>query len=277
MDLGLNGRTAVITGGNSGIGVGLSREFAREGCNVVIAARDVERSHQVAEQAEQLGGKAIAIQTDITNRRSVDAMVAQTLELYGSIEILVNNAGGPRFVTPFEDMKAEDIQWELDLNIWGVVNCTQAVGREMISKGYGSIVNISSQSSLLPKAGSQLVNYAGSKGYINSFTKALAFDWAAKGIRVNNIAPGWILPYTKEDVSSGSNWKRFAFDFFGDPETMREKVAKGEGFNLGDDLLIRRAGSPTDIAYAALFLASDVSSYITGALISIGGGGYMPT
>ena len=95
MELGLGGKTAVITGGNSGIGVGLSREFAREGCNVVIAARDVEKSLQVAEQAERLGGKAIAIQTDVTERDSVDAMVAKTVEQFGCIEILINNAAVP--------------------------------------------------------------------------------------------------------------------------------------------------------------------------------------
>lgn len=276
MDLKLRGKTAVITGGNSGIGIGLSLKFAAEGCNVVIVGRDMGKAREVAARAEQLGGAAIALQADITDRSAVEAMTQAAIEHFGAISILINNAGGPGAISPFEEKDEAALRSEIDLNIWGAVHCAQVVGKAMIVSGGGSIINISSMSAVVPKSGSGMVNYAGTKGYINSMTRALAFEWASKGIRVNNISPGWIIPYSREDVSEGSNWRRFAFDFFGEPDEARKRIAGGEdSYISGDDLPIRRAGSPDDIAYAALYLASEVSSYCTGQTISVSGGSYM--
>jgi NAD(P)-dependent dehydrogenase (short-subunit alcohol dehydrogenase family) len=276
MELKLRGKTAVITGGNSGIGLGLSLQFAAEGCNVVIVGRDMKKAREVAARAEKLGGRAVALQADITNRAAVEAMTRAAVDTFGTISILINNAGGPSSISPFEEMDDTGLRSEIDLNIWGVIHCTQAVGKVMIASGGGSIVNISSTSAVIPKSGFGMVNYAGSKGYINSMTRALAYEWASKGIRVNNISPGWIIPYSRDDVSEGSNWRRFAFESFGEPDEARARIAAGtDSYLSASDLPIRRAGSPDDIAYAALYLASDVSSYCTGQTLSVSGGSYM--
>jgi len=277
MDLNLSGKTAIITGGSGGIGRGLVLEFAREGINVVSASRDATTGQQLADEAQQMGlrGKILAIKTDVTQRASVDAMIAQANAEFGPIDILVNNAGGVAHPSNFEDFDAEGRQWEIALNIDGVVNCCQAAGKQMLEQGRGSIINISSNSSLLGEAAAHIAHYGGVKGFVNSFSKALAWEWAKKGIRVNNICPGWIVPYKQEQVGSGSFWNRFGFEQIGTPDAMEKALEDGKLFNMSG-LPIPRLGRPEDIAYLTLFLASDLSSYITGQLISVSGGAYMP-
>ena len=277
MDLNLSGKTAIITGGSGGIGRGLVLEFAREGINVVSASRDTTTGQQLADEAQQMGlrGKILAIKTDVTQRASVDAMIAQANAEFGPIDILVNNAGGVAHPSNFEDFDAEGRQWEIALNIDGVVNCCQAAGKQMLEQGRGSIINISSNSSLLGEAAAHIAHYGGVKGFVNSFSKALAWEWAKKGIRVNNICPGWIVPYKQEQVGSGSFWNRFGFEQIGTPDAMEKALEDGKLFNMSG-LPIPRLGRPEDIAHLALFLAADVSSYITGQLISVSGGAYMP-
>jgi len=277
MDLNLSGKTAIITGGSGGIGHGLVLEFAREGINVISASRDATTGQKLADEAQQMGlrGKILAIKTDVTQRASVDAMIAQANAEFGPIDILVNNAGGVAHPSNFEDFDAEGRQWEIALNIDGVVNCCQAAGKQMLEQGRGSIINISSNSSLLGEAAAHIAHYGGVKGFVNSFSKALAWEWAKKGIRVNNICPGWIVPYKQEQVGSGSFWNRFGFEQIGTPDAMEKALEDGKLFNMSG-LPIPRLGRPEDIAHLALFLAADVSSYITGQLISVSGGAYMP-
>jgi NAD(P)-dependent dehydrogenase (short-subunit alcohol dehydrogenase family) len=145
----------------------------------------------------------------------------------------------------------------------------------MLARGTGSVINISSNSSLLGEAAANIAHYGGVKGFVNSFSKALAWEWAKKGIRVNNICPGWIVPYNENEVGSGSFWNRFGFEQIGKPDAMQQALAEGTLYNMSG-LPIPRLGRPEDIANLALFLASDVSSYITGQLISVSGGAYMP-
>jgi len=277
MDLGLAGKTVVITGGSGGIGRGLLMEFAREGCNVVNASRDMDIGKAIEADAKSQGlkGAIVSIKTDITDRKSVDAMVKATHDRFGLVDILVNNAGGVAAQSPFEQLSEETRRWELALNVDGVVNCCQAVAEDMLSRGSGSVVNIGSNSSLLGEAAQQVVHYGATKGFVNSFSKALAYEWGPKGVRVNNIAPGWIVPYKNDDVGPGSFWNRLVVDNRGKPEQMQEALDSGQLQNMAN-LPIRRLGRPEDIAYLALFLASDVSGYITGQLISVSGGVYMP-
>ena len=119
------------------------------------------------------------------------------------------------------------------------------------------------------------MHYGATKGFVNSFTKGLAWEWAKKGVRLNNICPGWIVPHEEEQVGEGSFWNRFGFSVFGKPDQMQSAMEKGTLFNMSG-LPIPRLGRPEDIAYMAMFLASDRASYITGQLISVGGGAYMP-
>jgi len=277
MDLELAGKTVIVTGGSGGIGRGLVLEFAREGANVVSASRDDATGRKLAEEAQQLGlkGRILAVKTDVTQRASVDAMVAEANAAFGPIDVLVNNAGGVAHPSPFEEFDDEGRRWEIALNIDGVVNCTQAVAKDMLGRGKGSVINVSSNSSLLGEAAANIVHYGGVKGFVNSFSKTLAWEWAKKGVRVNNICPGWIVPYKDEDVGDGSFWNRFGFEQIGRPDDMQSALEQGTLYNMSG-LPIPRLGRPEDIAYLAMFLASDVSSYITGQLISVSGGAYMP-
>jgi len=276
MDLELAGKAAVITGGSGGIGRGLLLEFAREGMNVVSASRDARTGEAIAADAEEMGlpGKILAVATDVTDRASVDAMVALTEERFGSIEVLVNNAGGVARTAPAESFAEEDRAWEKALNVDGVVNCCQAVGRGMLERKRGSIVNVSSNSSLLGEAAHFTAHYGGTKGFVNSYSKALAYEWADRNVRVNTIAPGWIVPYGDDEMGPGSFWNRFGKEVIGMPSKMAEEAEQGRLFNMSN-LPLKRLGRPEDIAYAALFFASNKSSYMTGQLVSVGGGSWM--
>ncbi|MFK7977704.1 MAG: SDR family NAD(P)-dependent oxidoreductase [Halioglobus sp.] len=276
MDLGLKGKTAIITGGSGGIGRGLVMEFAKEGLNVISASRDAATGEAMAAEAEKAGyaGKILAVATDVTDRSSVDAMVARCNEVFGPVDVLVNNAGGVAHMADFENFDEEGRKWEIALNIDGVVNCCQAVAGDMLGRASGSVINISSNSSLLGEAAANIVHYGGVKGFVNSFSKSLAWEWAKKGVRVNNICPGWIVPEEEEHVGEGSFWNRFGFDMMGRPDEMQTALEDGTLYNMSS-LPIPRLGRPEDIANLSLFLASDVSSYITGQLISVSGGAYM--
>ena len=276
MDLGLSGQTVVVTGASGGIGRGLVQGFADEGCNVVLASRDDAKCGEVAATCAQRPGQTLVVKTDVTDTGSVADLIARTHEVFGDIHVLVNNAGGVAYPRNWEEKPADEMQWEVDLNVWGVVHCTNAVGAQMLARGSGAIVNITSNSALEPSAGNMVANYAGTKGYVMSMSKALAYEWGPKGVRINCVAPGWIVPYEEDHVGEGSFWRKYGYDFFGTPEQMAA-AAQGEGdlFNV-DGQPIRRIGRPEDIADVALFLASGRAKHLTGQLISVSGGAYMP-
>jgi NAD(P)-dependent dehydrogenase (short-subunit alcohol dehydrogenase family) len=275
MELGLAGKTVVITGGSGGIGRGLVLEFAREGANV--ATVDIDPAVAVLEEArrQNLAGAVLAVKADVTSRASVDAMIAEVHAAFGPVDVLVNNAGGATPPMPFEDLTEDNRRWEIALNCDGVVNCTQAAGADMLARGKGSIINISSNAAQLGDAAVNMVHYGSVKGFINSFSKALAYEWGPRGVRVNNISPGWIVPHADDHVGHSSFWNRFGFEMMGTTAGMQAALEAGKLFNM-TRLPTPRLGRPEDIAYTALFLASDVSSYITGQLIGVGGGAYMP-
>ena len=278
MDLKLRGKTVVVTGGSGNIGRGLVLEFAREGANVISADVDSGEALPAEAKRQDLEGTVLPVKTDVTSRASLDAMVKIANERFGPVDVLVNNAGGAKRISnaAFETYDQEALRWENALNIDGLVNATQAVASDMLSRATGSIVNISSNAALLGEAAFNMVNYGSVKGFMLSLTKGLAWEWAKKGVRVNVICPGWIVPHKKEDVEGESSlWNRFLFEAVGDPDQLQAAVESGSLFNMGN-IPIPRLGRPEDIAYLALFLASDLSSYITGQRISVSGGAYMP-
>jgi len=275
MDLGLAGKSVVVTGGSGGIGRGLVLEFAREGANVAIATRDAKKGQEVAEACAGLAGKASLVRTDVTDKASVEAMAAETERRFGPIDVLVNNAGGVAYPRGFLDKPQDEAEWEVNLNVWGVFHCTRVVGARMVARKRGSIVNITSNSALVPAAGNMVATYAGTKGFVMSFSKAVAFEWGPLGVRVNCIAPGWIVPHEKEHVGDGSFWKKYGYEFFGTPEQMAAAAESGNLFNV-EGQPIRRIGRPEDIAWLALFLASERAAHLTGQLVSVSGGAYMP-
>lgn len=275
MDLELSGRTVVVTGASGGIGRGLVLAFASEGARVVLASRDEAKCRELAEAAADGPGETLVVATDVTDRESVEAMVARARERFGEVDVLVNNAGGVAYPRPFLDKPDDEADWELALNVHGVLNCTRAVGRSMVERGAGSIVNVTSNSALLGEAGNLVAHYAGAKGWVTSFSRALAYEWGPLGVRINCIAPGWIVPWQEDHVGQGSFWRKYGYAFFGTPERMAEQAEKGELFSAGGQP-IQRIGRPEDVASLALFFASARSAHLTGQLVSVGGGAYMP-
>ena len=275
MDLGLTGSTVIVTGGSGGIGRGLVEAFAAEGAHVVVATRDAEKGQEVADGTRELPGDALVIPTDVTDPEAVRVMLDGALERFGAVHALVNNAGGTRHPRPFLEATEEDREWEIDLNVRGVLHCTRAVAPHMLERGGGSIVNITSNSGLLGEAAQGVANYGGCKGYVEALSRALAWEWGPAGIRVNCIAPGWIVPWKREHPGAGSFWNKFGFDLFGTPEEMDQQAASGTLPSVQGQPL-RKLGRPEDIAHLAVFLASDRAGHLTGQHISVSGGAYMP-
>jgi NAD(P)-dependent dehydrogenase (short-subunit alcohol dehydrogenase family) len=276
MDLRLTGKSTIITGGSGGIGRGLVLGFAEEGANVVIATRDAIKGQEVADAAKDLPGEVLVIPTDVTNEDAVEKMTEATEKAFGPVDVLVNNAGGVAYPRPFLDKPRDESEWEVNLNIWGVHNCTRAAGRSMVARKTGSIINITSNSALEAEAANQVALYGGTKGFVMAFSKGLAFEWGPEGVRINCIAPGWIVPHEESHVGEGSFWRKYGYEFFGTPEMMAKSAESGESnFNVSAQP-IRRIGRPEDIADMALFFASDRSAHLTGQLVSVSGGSYMP-
>jgi NAD(P)-dependent dehydrogenase (short-subunit alcohol dehydrogenase family) len=275
MNLDLAGKTVVVTGGSGGIGRGLVLGFAAEGCNVVIATRDAVQGQKVADAAKPYPGRVAVVPTDVTQLAAVEQLARAVQDTFGPVDVLVNNAGGVAHPAPFLDAPRENWEWELDLNVWGVVNCTRVFGAGMVERGCGSIVQITSNSALVPEAANFVANYAGTKGYVMSLSMALAYEWGPRGVRVNCISPGWIVPWEKDHAGDGSFWKKYGYELFGTPEAMAKAAAEGQAlYNVGNQP-IRRIGRPEDIAHIALFLASDRAAMLTGQLVSVSGGSYM--
>jgi NAD(P)-dependent dehydrogenase (short-subunit alcohol dehydrogenase family) len=269
------GKTVIVTGGNGGIGQGIVRTFSELDANVIIA--DIGKA-LVPQRASYGAGRLLDISTDITDRTSVDALVATAIAEFGKIDVLVNNAGRGEGIAQLLEITPEMMDWMTKLNIYGTFNMTQAVGKVMAAAGKGSIVMISSAAALSGRAGRYDPFYAGAKGFINSFAKALAADLGTKGIRVNTVAPGWIVPESSVEISEKSFWTTMT-NKFGTPDSFNADFEQNGMKNVhnGGDIPIQRLGRPADIAAACVYFASDASGYATGQILAIDGGGYMPS
>jgi 2-hydroxycyclohexanecarboxyl-CoA dehydrogenase len=276
-DLDFTGKVVIVTGGNGGIGQGIVDVFSERNAHVVVA----DFAASLNSRGSLGTGELVDIRTDITDRKSIDAMVAQVIARFGRIDALINNAGRGEGMKRLPDVTQDTIDWILDLNINGTVNMTQAVVAEMRRAGSGSVVNITSAAALSGPAGKNDPLYAGAKGFLHAFTKALAADLGPAGIRVNSVAPGWIVPESNEATSQGSFWN--VMPIMGKPDQANaaheEALASGFGgapTNQSDLPPLRKLGRPRDIGYACLYFASDAAAYSTGQVLAVGGGGYMP-
>ena len=259
--LGLGGKTAIVTGGGSNIGRGIVLAFAEQGTNLVIAELDEAQGVKVAREAGALGrGKVENIRTDVTEWDSVQAMVKQTLDRFGQVDILVNVVGWVRDEL-FVKKPREDWEKEIARNFWSDINCTRAVLDHMIERKYGKIISISSDAARVGQLREAV--YSGCKGALISMTKSLARELGRYGINVNVICPGVVVPASKDVTASESMWTDDMMKTFGTPEAL-EKIARG--------IPLGRLGTPDDIANAVLFLASDRANFITGQTISVDGG-----
>lgn len=249
-------RVAIITGGAKGIGRGIALKFAEEGCSVAIADISLKDANDTLAEVTKRGGEGIAIQCDATNRQQVGATVDKVIDRFGKIDILVNNAGGmPSAPPPLEDITEEDWDRFQELNVKSVFLFSQAVVPHMKKRKYGRIINLSSVGAINPPAHS--IHYNTAKAGVLGFTLDLAHALAPFNICVNVILPGPIKTDFWEPMI-GSLSAKEKNGFF-------EELGKG-------DIPLQRVGTPEDVAGAALFLASELASYITGEALKVSGG-----
>ena len=244
----LSDNVAIVTGGGTGIGRGIALEFARAGVDVVVASRKQDNLDRVAEEIEGLGRQSLAIATDVRSPEQVDNLVRQTVARFGRVDILVNDAGA-NFACPVEEMTPNGWDTIIAINLKGPFLCCQAVGKVMIEQRSGKIINISSTAGFSGSKG--MAHYGAAKAGVINFTRSLALEWAQYHINVNSIAPGPIETEGDQAVRQ---------------LTPEEKEAQIKSIPVG------RNGRPEDIAYAAIYLASEASSFMTGETIVVDGG-----
>ena len=248
----LSGKVAIVTGGGTGIGRGISRSLVEAGAKVVIGQRHQEAADKIAQELSSEGAEVLSQTVDIQYRSQVQALVQTTMERWGKIDILVNNASltGPAVIAPFLDCKDELLNQVVDINLKGTFICAQEAARHMTKHG-GSIINISSVGAFAAQEGASV--YCATKAGVVALTQAMALELAAYHIRVNCIAPGLIQTETNENVH----------------DEMRERGITGR--YLRNTPLDRR-GTPKEIGSAVVFLASEDAGFITGETIVIDGG-----
>lgn len=245
----LSGKTAIITGASkpSGIGRAIAIAFASQGADIVVADLEplIEQAQSLVKEIEAIGRKAIAVPTNVTKGADAESLVEQAVSEFGKVDILVNNAGITRDGLLMR-MKEEDWDSVMAVNLKGVFNCTKAVIKPMIKARTGRIVNIASVVGIIGNPGQ--ANYSASKAGVIGFTKTMARELASRSINVNAIAPGFIQTDMTHVLSDD---------------------AKGK---LSSQIPLGILGKPEDIANTAVFLCSDLSSYITGQVINVDGG-----
>jgi len=249
----LEGKVSIITGAGSGLGKEMAMLFAREASKVVIAELREESGREVSQHIEKEGGAALFLRTDITRAPEAEKMVEETLRALGRIDVLVNNAGINPSRTPVHETSEENWDRTLAVNLKGAFLCSKYVLPVMMKQKRGSIINIAS---IIGAMGcSDRAAYAASKGGLSGLGRSMAVDYAPYGIRVNTLNPGFIE----------TELTRTYFDKLReqDPEKMERII---------DHHPLGRLGRPEDVAYAALFLASDESSWMTGLDIGVDGG-----
>ncbi len=241
----LENKVAIITGAGSGIGRETALLFAQEGAKVVVADINEKNGEKTVEEIENIGSSGLFVKLDCSNRGQSSQMVRDTLEKYGRIDVLITNAG---IVQDSLVTKMTEEQWDrvINVNLKGAFNCIQAVVDVMINQSSGVIINTSSVVGLYGNIGQ--VNYAAAKAGLIGMTKTLAKELGKKGVRVNAVAPGFIVTPMTANVPEKVL------------EIMKEKTP------------LRRLGEPKDVAYAYLYLASDEAKFVNGAVLSVDGG-----
>ena len=254
-----DGKCAIVTGAAQGIGRATALRLAAEGAAVVLADRAGTQCAQLRAQIEQAGGRAVVVEVDLETHTGATEMVQRTLAMFGCIDISVHNVGGTIWVKPFWEYSPEEIEKEISRSLWPTLWCCREVIQTMLPRGRGAIVNVGSA---VNRGGLYRVPYAAAKGGVHAMTLCLANDLGDSGVRVNCVAPGPI-------DNSGRVIPRNTT-----APTEQERVWMGQLYErVLSDTPLKRYGQPDEVAAAICFLASDESSYITGQLLSVAGGG----
>lgn len=243
----LTDKVAIITGGGTGIGQTIALEFVKAGANVVIASRKQSNLDSTVEKIKALGKTTLAIATDVRVPEQVDDLIKQTVDKFGRVDIMVNNAGAS-FMSPVEEMTPNGWDTIININLKGTFLCCRAAGKVMIEQKSGKIINVASTAGV--NGSPRMAHYGAAKAGVINFTKSLATEWAPYNINVNCITPGLI---ETEGVKTQMNL---------DPQAIEEQKKLP---------LLRRPGQPEDIAFTAIFLASEASKFLTGENIIVRG------
>jgi len=244
----LEGKVALVTGASRGIGRAIALGLAEAGADVAVAARSENDLGTLAEEIEAMGRRSLVVPTDVTQREQIETMIARTTQELGGLQILVNNAGGTRFMSPIVGLRPDGWDKAIALNLDSVFHATQFGAQAMLSGGGGSIIQISSVAGI---AGAQTLSYySAAKAGVRVMSQAVAKELATSNIRVNCIAPGWVATDLNAFAQNDANLKRAI-----------ERTVPMDRF-----------AQPEEIVGAAIFLASDASSYVTGTTIVVDGG-----
>jgi len=243
----LTGKTAVVIGGTSGIGRAIARGLAEAGADVVPSSRRPEQVKDAAAEIRTLGRRSLEVVSDVSDRPSLDELLNKCITEFGKVDILVNSAGKTKR-TPTIDVSDEEWTDILDTNLTGTLRACQIFGRHMLERNYGRIINIASLTSFV--ALYEVAAYSASKAAVAMLTKSLAIEWAAHGVNVNAIAPGVFRTALNEKLLDGTE--------------------RGREFLLRTPM--KRFGRVEELAGAAVFLASDAASFITGEVLVVDGG-----
>ena len=243
----LAGKKALVTGASRGIGRAIALALADAGADVALVSRGIENLQSTAAEVQRLGRTAPIVVTDVRDLSQIEPMFARAIAELGHLDIVVNAAGIPSRKSTV-DLSQADYDDLYNTNIRSVIFCCQSAGRHMTARGSGSIINIGSLTTTLGFAGRAL--YGSSKGAVGQLTKSLAVEWGPSGVRVNAIAPGWIVT----DLSRGA---------------LQDPIFSGK---VVDRTPLGRLGYPDDMRGIAVFLASDASAFVTGQIIYVDGG-----
>jgi 2-hydroxycyclohexanecarboxyl-CoA dehydrogenase len=261
MDLNLAGKSVIVTGGGSNIGRAITLAFAREGAHLCIAEIDEGQGRKVAAEAGAQGAaSATAIATDVTRWDAVLGMVREVEGRLGRVDVLVNNVGWT-YDRLFIEKERSEWEKEIQLNLWGTINCTRAVLDGMIARKAGAIVSLGSDAGRMGEFREAV--YAACKAGVIALSKSVAREVGRYGIRLNVVCPGMTIPASAEDFGGRSMWAAEANRAWSAPE-MQARIAKAYP--------LRRIGKPEDVAQTVVFLASDAASFITGQVLSVSGG-----
>ena len=243
----LTGRTAVVIGGTSGIGRAIAHGLAQAGAEVVCTSRRSDQVEAAAAEIESIGRRTIRCVSDVSDRAAIERLLGESAATFGKVDILVNSAGRTKR-EPTVDQSDEDWNAILETNLTGTLRACQVFGRHMIENGYGRIINIASLSTFVSLF--EVAAYSASKAAVASLTKSLAIEWAKSGVNVNAIAPGVF---------------RTALN-----QKLLDETPRGQEFLLRTPM--GRFGNVTELAGAAVFLASDAASFVTGEVLVVDGG-----
>ena len=244
----LEGKVAIVTGASRGIGRAIATGFAEAGADIAVAARNENDLETLVKEIDELGRRAIAVPTDVTDRAAIQNLVDRTIEEFGHLDVLVNNAGGSRFTAPIVALRPDGWEKVIKLNLDSVFHATQIGAQAMLASGGGSIIQMSSVAGI--EGAPTLSFYSAAKGGVRLMSQAVAKELAQSGVRVNSIAPGWISTDLNAALRADENLQKY----------MESTVPMG------------RFGEVEEIVGAAIYLASDASSYVTGTTLVIDGG-----